>query len=113
MRVELMPGESKVDCSASEWVSLIVAPVADVPRICQKTWLSGYLPLVALTNFSVITCVAAGMLAMFPQNESGGAPLALGLRCSLADVDAVVPALSDTATAYADSASPATAAGAK
>src|ERR1700761_2916059 len=91
----------------------MVAPDADVPLICQNTWLSGYLPLVWLTNFRVITCVAAGMAAMLPQKAAGGEPSAFGLRCSLACEEGVVPALSVAATVKAASASPATAAGAK
>src|ERR1700748_3822721 len=91
----------------------MAAPVAEVPLICQNTWLSGYLPLVWLTNFKVITCVAAGMAAMLPQKADGGDPSAFGLRCSLACEEVVVPALSVAATVKAASASPATAAGAK
>ena len=102
-----------MDASASEWNSLIVAPEADLPWICQKIWLSGTVPFVALTNFSVITCVAAGIAATLPQNAAGGDPSALGLRCSVAVDDVVEPALSDATTEYVDSASPATAAGAK
>src|ERR1035437_9133793 len=44
---------SKVGASAIEWTC---------PLKLQKTWLSGYLPLVRLRNLNVITFLATGML---------------------------------------------------
>src|SRR5271154_3391138 len=57
MRPEVLAGMSKSCCWAIDLV--VVTPLIVT---LQKTWLSGYLPLVRFRNLNIITFCAAGML---------------------------------------------------
>src|ERR1700726_4133670 len=64
------------------------------PPKLQKTWLSGYWPLVWLTMENSRTLCAAGIALTLPQNDGGGSPLplpwGLTVQLNVAEPDAPV-----------------------
>src|SRR5260221_12195974 len=76
------------------WAMDLVCPLK-----LQKTWLSGYWPLVWFTMLSSSTWVAAGMALVLPQNDTGGSPLppaVLTVQLKVAEPDAPVVSLAVT-----------------
>src|SRR5215472_1916417 len=73
------------------------------PLKVQKTWLSGYWPLVWLITSTSSTWVAAGIALTLPQKEAGGAPeppppLELTVQLKVAEPDAPVVSVAVTVT---------------